>query len=48
MLYICQYRQIIIHGAANKEECHTCGEKHPTGLHGCKNSKKSKDADGGN
>ena len=21
MLYICQYQQIIIHGAANKEEC---------------------------
>ena len=28
--------------------CDTCGEKHPTGLHGYKGSKKNKDADGGN
>ena len=28
--------------------CDTCGEKHPTGLHGYKGSKKKKDADGGN
>ena len=26
----------------------TCDEKHETGLYGCKGSKKSKDADGGN
>ena len=41
---ICQYQQIIIHGAV----CDTCGEKHPTGLCGYKGSKKNKDADGGN
>ena len=40
---ICQYQQIIIHGAV----CDTCGEKHPTGLCGYKGSKKNKDADGG-
>ena len=28
--------------------CDTCGEKHPTGLHGYKGSKRNKDVDGGN
>ena len=28
--------------------CDTCGEKHPTGLHGYKDSRKKKDALGGN
>ena len=31
-----------------KRVCDTCGEKHPTGLHGYKGGKKNKDADGGN
>ena len=28
--------------------CNTCGERHPSGLHGYKGSEKNKDEDGGN
>ena len=42
----CQYQQTC--RAAYKGKYCACGEKHPTGLHGYKGSKKKKDADGDN